>query len=53
MPDHSLSKEMVFLMAFFTPFQGLMNAVVYGMNRKVCGALLDCVVTDADLSLCY
>ncbi|KAE9032569.1 hypothetical protein PR003_g9428 [Phytophthora rubi] len=34
-PKHALNAPLLYLISFFTPLQGLMNAIVYGMNRTV------------------
>ncbi|OWZ23442.1 LOW QUALITY PROTEIN: hypothetical protein PHMEG_0001666 [Phytophthora megakarya] len=33
-PTHVLNAPLLYLISFFTPLQGAMNAVVYGMNHK-------------------
>ncbi|KAG6609477.1 Cyclic AMP receptor protein A [Phytophthora cinnamomi] len=32
-PNHALNAPLLYLISFFTPLQGLMNAIAYGMNR--------------------
>ncbi|EGZ28602.1 hypothetical protein PHYSODRAFT_475580 [Phytophthora sojae] len=32
-PNHALNAPLLYLVSFFTPLQGLMNAIVYGVNR--------------------
>ncbi|TMW68684.1 hypothetical protein Poli38472_006152 [Pythium oligandrum] len=34
-PNHELSPSMLYFMSFFTPLQGAMNAIAYGVNEKM------------------